>query len=52
LGTWVDENYQTVARARGDAVVVNLPVWESLVRDAYSGYNAAIVAAVVKAVKS
>jgi hypothetical protein len=31
---------------RGDAVVVNLPVWESLVRDAYRGYNAAIVAAV------
>ncbi|MFY8141278.1 MAG: hypothetical protein ACOVMO_11220 [Caulobacter sp.] len=52
MGTWVDENYQTVARARGDAVVVNLPVWEDLVRDAFRGYNAAIVAAVVKAVKS
>ena len=51
LGTWVDENYQEVARSRGDAVVVNLPVWEGLVRDAYRGYNAAIVAAVVKAVK-
>lgn len=51
LGTWVDENYQEVARARGDAVVVDLPVWESLVRDAYRGYNAAIVAAVVKVVK-
>ncbi|MBP7705530.1 MAG: hypothetical protein KA105_09650 [Caulobacter sp.] len=51
MGTWVDENYQSVARARGDAVVVDLPVWEGLVRDAYRGYNAAIVAAVVKAVK-
>lgn len=43
----VDENYQAVARARGDAVVVNLPVWEGLVRDAYRDYNAAIVAAVL-----
>lgn len=42
----VDENYQAVARARGDAVVVNLPVWEGLVRDAYRGYNAGIVAAI------
>ena len=46
-----DDNYQMVARARGDAVVVDLPVWEGLVRDAYRGYNAAIVAAVVKVVK-
>lgn len=51
LGTWVDENYQTVARSRGDAVVVNLPVWEGLVRDACRGYNAAIVAAAAKAMK-
>ena len=51
LGTWVDENYQTVARARGDAVVVNLPVWEGLVRDAYRGYNAAVVGAAAKAMK-
>lgn len=51
MGTWVDENYQTVARARGDAVVVDLPVWEGLVRDAYRGYNAAVVAAVAKVVK-
>lgn len=43
----VDENYQAVVRARGDAVVVNLPVWEGLVRDAYRDYNAAIVAAIV-----
>lgn len=33
---------------RGDAVVLNLPVWEDLVRQAYKDYNAAIVAAVVK----
>ncbi|WP_309643012.1 hypothetical protein [Phenylobacterium sp.] len=44
-----DENYQMVARARGDAVVVDKPVWEGLVRDAYRSYNAALVAAVVKA---
>jgi hypothetical protein len=34
--------------ARGDAVVVDLPAWEGLVRAAYKDYNAAIVAAVVK----
>lgn len=33
---------------RGDAVVVNLPVWEELVRKAFRDYNAAIVADVVK----
>jgi hypothetical protein len=33
---------------RGDAVVVNLPVWEGLVRQAFKDYNAAIVAAVAK----
>lgn len=33
---------------RGDAVVVDLPVWEGLVRQAFADYNAAIVAAVVK----
>lgn len=43
----VDDNYRAVVRARGDAVVVNLPVWEGLVRDAYRDYNAAIVAAIV-----
>lgn len=46
-----DDNYQMVARARGDAVVVDKPVWEGLVRDAYRDYNAALVAAVVKVVK-
>ncbi|HEY9216861.1 MAG TPA: hypothetical protein VIO94_02345 [Phenylobacterium sp.] len=34
--------------ARGDAVVVNLPVWQDLVRKAFHDYNAAIVASVVK----
>ena len=34
--------------ARGDAVVVNMPVWMDLVRAAYKDYNAAIVAAVLK----
>ena len=43
----VDENYQAVQRARGDAVMVDIPVWEGLVRDAYRGYNAGIVEAVV-----
>lgn len=31
--------------ARGDAVVVNLPAWENLVRDAYKSYNATLVKA-------
>lgn len=43
----VDDNYRAVVRARGDAVVVDLPVWEGLVRDAYRDYNAAIVRAIV-----
>lgn len=47
LSDTVDENYQAVARARGDAVVVDLPVWEGLVRQAYRDYNAAIVRAIV-----
>jgi len=47
LSDIADENYQRVARARGDAVVVDLPVWEGLIRDAYRGYNASIVAAIV-----
>ncbi|MBJ7485076.1 hypothetical protein [Brevundimonas sp.] len=42
----VDENYQAVARARGDAVMINVPVWEGLVRDAYRSYNSAIVEAI------
>lgn len=47
LSDIADENYQNVARARGDAVVVDLPVWEGLVRDGYRAYNAGIVAAIV-----
>lgn len=47
LSDIADENYQRVARARGDAVVVDLTVWEGLIRDAYRAYNAAIVAAIV-----
>jgi hypothetical protein len=49
LGAIVDSNYQTVQRARGDAVVADPKVWEGLVRDAYRDYNAAIVAEVKKA---
>jgi hypothetical protein len=41
-----DDNYLSVQRARGDAVMIDLPVWEGLVRDAFRSYNAAIVAAV------
>ena len=47
LSDIADENYQAIQRARGDAVVVDLPVWEDLIRDAYRAYNAAIVAAIV-----
>lgn len=47
LSDTVDENYQAVVRARGDAVVVDLPVWEGLVRQAYRDYNSAIVRAIV-----
>jgi len=32
--------------SRGDAVVVDLPVWEGLVRDAFRSYNASVVKAV------
>lgn len=42
-----DSNYIMVQRARGDAAVVDVAVWEGLVRDAYKGYNAAIVKAIV-----
>lgn len=47
LSDIADDNYITISRARGDAVVVDLPVWEGLVRDGYRAYNAAIVAAIV-----
>jgi len=42
-----DENYITVQRARGDAVVADVAVWEGLVRDAFKAYNSSIVAAIV-----
>lgn len=42
----VDDNYRSVQRARGDAVMIDVSVWSGLVRDAYRSYNAAIVAAV------
>lgn len=41
-----DDSYRAIQRARGDAIVINIPVWEGLVRDAYRGYNAAVVEAV------
>jgi len=34
--------------ARGDAIAIDRPAWEMLVRTAFKDYNAAIVAAVVK----
>ena len=34
--------------ARGDAVIVDLPAWENLVRAAYRDYNASIVAATLR----
>ena len=48
VATVVDSNYIKQDTARGDAVVVNLPVWEGLVRQAYKDYNAALVAEVKK----
>ncbi|MDQ8028883.1 MAG: hypothetical protein REJ23_09145 [Brevundimonas sp.] len=42
----IDDSYRAIQRARGDAVVIDIPVWEGLVRDAYRGYNAAVVEAV------
>lgn len=41
-----DDNYRAVQRARGDAVMIDVPIWTALVRDAYGSYNAAIVDAV------
>lgn len=39
----IDDSYRAIQRARGDAVMINVPVWEGLVRDAFRSYNAAIV---------
>ena len=47
MSSIADDNYINVQRARGDAVVVDLPVWEGLMRDAYRSYNAAIVASII-----
>jgi hypothetical protein len=44
-----DQNYQTQDRARGDAVVVDLPVWERLARETIAAYNTAVVQAALKA---
>lgn len=44
-----DSNYLYNPSARGDAVVVNLPAWEAMVRKAFGDYNTAVVAAIVKA---
>jgi hypothetical protein len=43
-----DANYIVRDRARGDAVTVDLPVWERMVREAVGAYNSAVVAAAVK----
>lgn len=45
----VNENYQVEARARGDAIVADAAVWESLVRQAYQTFNEALVAKIVEA---
>ncbi|HEY9218394.1 MAG TPA: hypothetical protein VIO94_10115 [Phenylobacterium sp.] len=42
--SYIDED-----AARGDAAVVDLPVWEGLVRDAYRAFNAQLVAEFKKA---
>ena len=47
MSSIADDNYINVQRARGDAVVVDLPVWEGLMRDAYRSYNTAIVASII-----
>ena len=47
----VNSSYIAEDAARGDAVVVDLPVWEGLVRQAFKDYNAAIVAEIRKAQK-
>ncbi len=45
----VNSNYIAQDAARGDAVVVDIPVWEGLVRQAYKDFNAAMVAEIRKA---
>lgn len=45
----INENYQVEARARGDAIVADVAVWEGLVRQAYQAFNTALVAEIVEA---
>jgi hypothetical protein len=49
VSTVTDSNYIDRDAARGDAVVVNVPVWTGLVRQAYGDFNAAMVAELRKA---
>lgn len=49
VSTVTDEYYIDQDTARGDAVIVDLAVWEGLVRDAYKSFNSAIVADFKKA---
>ena len=46
MSSIADDNYINVQRALGDAVGVDLPAGEGLVRDAFRSYNAAIVASI------
>ena len=48
MTNWTDENYQQVARARGDAVHIDRAAWTSFVRQAFTDYNGAIVAELKK----
>lgn len=49
VSTVTDSNYIARDAARGDAVVVDAPVWTGLVRQAYGDFNTAMVAEIRKA---
>jgi len=49
IGTVVDSNYIERDSSRGDAAVIDEAAWKGLVRQAYKGFNGAIVAEVRKA---
>jgi hypothetical protein len=49
IATVTNASYIDQEAARGDAVVVDLPIWEGLVRAAYKDFNAGVVAEVRKA---
>ncbi|PZQ59987.1 MAG: hypothetical protein DI570_15105 [Phenylobacterium zucineum] len=49
VSTVTDSNYIDRDAARGDAVVVDVPVWTGLVRQAYGDFNTAVVAEIRKA---